>query len=116
MLISLDKHEIDKCPSYLDCLRTGLNELITNSNIFDECEIHDLSLNIKYYGVVIYPMAVYASRDIGLVYPMARYTTSLLMYPNFNHFFLRSFMTRPLTLSKCNNNQVILLFHGANPC
>ena len=59
-------------------------------------------------GVVIYPTAVYASCDIGLaypttvyarfisplVYPMTMYTRSVLVYPNFNHFFLK------LTLSK----------------
>ena len=63
------------------------------------------------YGVVIYPTAVYASCDIGLAYPTAvytrfisslayptaMYTRSVLVYPYFNHFFLK------LTLLKCNN-------------
>ena len=58
--------------------------------------------------VVIYPTAVYASCDIGLAYPTAvytrfisslayptaMYTRSVLVYPYFNHFFLKL---------KCNN-------------
>ena len=69
-------------------------------------------------GVVIYPTAAYASCDISLAYPTAvdtrfisslayptaMYTRSMVLYPNFNHFFLK------LTLSKCTNNQVIVLF------
>ena len=64
-----------------------------------------------YFGVVIYPTAVYASCDIGpayptavytrfislLAYPTAMYIRSVLVYPYFNYFLLE------LTLLKCNN-------------
>ena len=67
--------------------------------------------------MVIYPTAVYASCDIGLAYPTAVYTRFIsslayptavytrpvLVYPYFNHFFLK------LTLLKCNNKLNISL-------
>ena len=79
------------------------DRLSSNPGIFEYA-----LLNI---GVVIYPTAVYASCDIGLAYPTAvytrfisslayptaMYTRSVLVYPYFNHFFLK------LTLLKCNN-------------
>ena len=75
------------------------------------CDFLAISACLFIYGVVIYPTAVYASCDIGLAYPTAvytrfisslayptaMYTRSVLVYPYFNHFFLK------LTLLKCNN-------------
>ena len=61
-----------------------------------------LCMTITYNRVVIYPMAVYARCDIGLAYPTAVYrkSISLLVYPNFNPFFLGSFLTCPLNFAK----------------
>ena len=104
-------------PSGVDIIIGTIDRVVIYPTaVYASCDIGLVYPTTRSISSLVYPMAVYARSISSLVYPMAMYTRSLLVYPNFNHLFLSSFLTCSLTLSKCNNNQVILLFHSANPC